>query len=470
MARNRRPRPLRASAPAQIRWAAPLHPRLPVRVAWIAANREQLPDPVVPIGLLQVAAALADRHELLHLDLCFEEDPVSSAVGFVGDARPDLVAIGLRNLHDNDWGPPDAAIRALAALVAALREVTGAPILLGGGGFSVLPGPLLEATGADFGIAGEGEVAAGLLLDALEAGGDPASVPGVWRLVEGRAVRPSRPAPAADLEALPIVDRRLVDRRHHLSTGIESVQTHRGCPLTCAWCTYPDIEGRFARLRPPAKVVEEFLHIRATAPEVNHVFVVDSVFNLPRRHAMEVCRALAEHGSPLPWTCYLNPLGLTPQLARAMHDAGCVGAEMGVDSGHDAVLKRLRKGFDTRRIREACAIARDAGIKVCPTWLLATPGETMDEVRTTLEFAASLPSDAQIFMVWNDASHAVEPLSPDQRSLREATLDLLRQVARSHPHWIVPPLRHRFNVHLFRSLRRRGFTGPLWQHLPTPHA
>jgi hypothetical protein len=70
-----------------------------MRIAFISANRETLPDAVIPIGILSVMAATPTRHEKLFWDLCFEPDPLETVARNLRESRPDLVAIGLRNLR-----------------------------------------------------------------------------------------------------------------------------------------------------------------------------------------------------------------------------------------------------------------------------------------------------------------------------------------------------------------------------------
>jgi len=437
-----------------------------VRIAFVAANREVLPDPVIPLGLLSVLEACPSTHERLFLDLCFEPEPERALRDFVREQKPELVALSLRNLQSADYSDAHSNVQAYARLVAAVREVSEAPVVLGGGGYSLMPEALLERLGADFGVAGEGEVVFPALVEALTTGGDTAEVAGLYRRVEGRAHAPRTMPPFVDLATLKFVSRRRVDRRHYAASGIESVQTKRGCPLHCSYCTYPTIEGHQSRLRPPSHVADELQHIRLEAPEVDHFFVVDSVFNQPRRHALAVSDAVAERGIDLPWTCYANPLGFDGELAEHMVAAGCVGIEVGSDSGSDTVLEKLGKSFDAAAIREAHRVAESAGLLDCHTFLLGTPGETLDEVKRSLDFIVDLAPSAAILMVWNDDAEALVPPSASPRTeLRQSILDLLSAQAASQGRWVVPPLGKRFDARRFSLLRRRGLSGPLWQHL-----
>jgi radical SAM superfamily enzyme YgiQ (UPF0313 family) len=127
-----------------------------------------MPDAVVPLGLLQVMAATPARHEKLFWDLCFEPDPLATVAHNLREYRPDLVAIGLRNLHNHAYTNITTNVDFYRRLVATVRANASAPVVLGGGGFSVMPQALMDELGADYGISGEGELAFARLLDELD--------------------------------------------------------------------------------------------------------------------------------------------------------------------------------------------------------------------------------------------------------------------------------------------------------------
>src|SRR6266850_1059889 len=103
-----------------------------MRVLLVSANREVLPSPVIPIGPLAVAASLRDKHEVRLLDLCFEDDPRSAVKSAIESFDPEVVGVGLRNLHTNAYDGMERLISGYAELVGWLRETTDVPIVLGG--------------------------------------------------------------------------------------------------------------------------------------------------------------------------------------------------------------------------------------------------------------------------------------------------------------------------------------------------
>jgi len=244
-----------------------------------------------------------------------------------------------------------------------------------------------------------------------------------------------------DMNSLQRPDRGLVDPRYYERFGIESLQTKRGCPLRCDYCTYPTIEGRVGRLRDPAAVVDELLALSEQQAGVAHVFVVDSVFNLPKGHAKAVCREMIRRGSTIPWTCYANPLGFDEELAELMALSHCAGMEVGADSGSDVTLDRLRKGFTTAQIRSFHDLARRAGIPDCHTFLLGTPGESFDDVLRTLDFIADLDPFRALLGIWIDDYEALDPdHARERRKLRESILQLLEEHKSKFAWWSIPSL------------------------------
>ena len=444
-----------------------------MRVAFVSLNREDMPDAVIPLGLLYVLANTPERHERVLLDLCFEEDPEAHTEERLASWRPDVVALGMRNIQNNDYSGVGDNLAYYSRVLAAVRRATDAPVVLGGGGFSVMPELLMQHLRPDFGIAGEGERAFPALLDQLElaAGGRPdraalAAIPNLYWLDGPEVVSTGRPSDFLDLAAVRRPARELLDPRHYAQYLTDSVQTKRGCSLGCDYCTYPTIEGNRSRVREPADVVDEIVETLAAHPVIEHFFVVDSVFNLPTAHAKAVCRELIRRGVGTPWTCYVNPLGFDRELADLMVAAGCAGVEIGSESGCDDVLDALRKGFDTALVRETHEICTAAGLRDCHTFILGTRTETMDHVHRTLDFITDLAPFAAILMVWTDDYEALEPaLAVRRRAFKGRILELLRGRQKEFPFWIIPPLGTNFGRRLLAALRRGGLTGPLWQHI-----
>jgi len=436
-----------------------------MRVLLVSANREKLPSPVVPIGPLAVAAALRDDHDVRLLDLCFEDDPRAAVEKAVGAFDPEVIGVGLRNLHTNAYDGMERLVAEYAELVTFIRAASTAPIVLGGPAYSLQPETLLARLGGDYGVVGEGERVFRELVDELSHGRAP---PRILRagaapppLLRTRRLYRGASWPVSDLDELPLPARDLVDPRYYAFDGTDNLQTKRGCAFACAYCDYPDLEGSKVRVRDPAAIAEEMV-ARAAVPGITHMFFVDSVFNVPRSHAIAVCEAIERRGNPLPWVCYASPVTLDEEVVRAMARAGCQGVEIGSDSGTPRMLEQLKKPFSIEHIVSSRALFRAYGVRDCHTFVLGAFDESPEEVKQTLAFVDSLDPDVAVFIVFMEDR---ETMSVGRARHRDAILQLLAEEAPKHSGWVVPELGIRFGGKINELVRRRGLKGPSWLHL-----
>jgi radical SAM superfamily enzyme YgiQ (UPF0313 family) len=436
-----------------------------MRVLLVSANREMLPSPVVPIGPLAVAAAIRDAHEVDLLDLCFESDAPGAIERAVREFDPEVVGLGLRNLHTNAYDGMEGLIAGYANLVRSFREVTDVPVVLGGAAYSLQPETLLARLDADFGVVGEGERAFRDVVDTLARGGEPPritrAVPAGSEVVKASLVRRAPARRTSDLDDLPLPARDLVDPRYYEFDGTDNLQTKRGCAFSCAYCDYPDLEGSKVRVRDPAAVADEML-ARSRVPGVTHMFFVDSVFNVPRSHAIAVCEEIERRNNPLPWVCYASPVALDDDVVRAMARAGCEGVEIGSDSGTPRMLSELKKPFSIEQIERSRALFREYGLLDCHTFVLGALDETADEVKETLAFVDRLDPAVAVFIVFMEDR---ETMTVHRARHRDAILRLLAEEAPKRRGWIVPELGIRFGAKITEIVKRRCLKGPSWIHL-----
>src|SRR3972149_11794132 len=129
-----------------------------MRVLLISANVEKLPDPVAPLGLAGLSSALKGRgHDVLCLDLCFEENIESALEKSLSNFAPEGIGLSLRNVDNVSYPHTVSYLPFYRELVEHCRQLSQAPIFLGGSGFTLMPEALLRYLGADGGAIGGGE-------------------------------------------------------------------------------------------------------------------------------------------------------------------------------------------------------------------------------------------------------------------------------------------------------------------------
>ena len=361
------------------------------RVLLVSTNRERQPYPVVPNGLACIASALDDAgHTVSFLDLCFAADPVASARRAAIEFRPDVIGVSVRNIDNSDA----IALRhytpeAREVLHSLRRASPEAKVIAGGAAFGVAPEALFRDLGVDYAVAGDGERASVALVDALSSGRPVEALPGLVRDRNG-TVAFTPPGEDADLDSLPRPSlHRWVDLARYQRHGATiPIQTKRGCVYKCIYCTYRNVEGWGYRTRDPEMVADEIEELKIKAG-VSHFDFVDSTFNSPPGHAIQVCEAIARRklGVHLDTTNF-TPATASPELLGAMRAAGFRSLGITAESASDTVLETLEKGFNAAKVREVAERVENFGIKALWIFLVGGPGETTKSIEETLEFAA----------------------------------------------------------------------------------
>ena len=343
----------------------------------------------LPLGLACVAqAAEASGHEPQLLSMSASADWEKDVRRSIEQFSPDVIGLSVRNIDDQNMQSPRFLLEGLKSVVAACRDCSSAPVVLGGAGYSIFPESVLEYLGADIGIRGEGERAFPALLSWLQHGRQGSPPPGT-------NLPNASHAPVVfshDLSGFSLPQPRVwLDFPGSQEQRIP-VQTRRGCPLDCSFCSTSSIEGRPIRLRSADSVVRWLATLREKG--FRHFHFVDNTFNLPPHYAKELCRKLIEAELGLDWWAIIYPKWLDAELAELMARAGCSLVSLGFESGSDAILPQLNKHFTCAEVREVSKALVAVGIQRQGFLLLGGPEETRETVEESLGFAESLRLEA----------------------------------------------------------------------------
>jgi len=354
-----------------------------MRVALVNPNR--IKPPISPLGLEYVAEGLlAAGHEVNILDLCWEEQPDMAIPAFFNSREYGLVGISIRNTDDCSFATRESFLPGYSSIVETIRKHSGALIVAGGVGFSVMPDPVMAITGVDAGVIGDGEFTLAGIADRSQRQASWEDLPNL--VLHRNGVSRRNPVSAVPLSRMPPMSRTLVDnRKYYLEGGQAGIETKRGCPMGCVYCADPLAKGSSVRLRPPEDVVAELG--RLLAQGIEHVHICDSEFNVPEDHALEICGEIIRGGlgDRIHWYAYCKPGPFSRKLARQMRCSGCRGINFGADSGDEGMLGRLGRDFGPSEILSAARLCRENGIAVMFDLLLGAPGETRESIARTIE-------------------------------------------------------------------------------------
>ena len=361
-----------------------------MRVLLIAANTEHITMLTLPLGLGLVAAATRRAgHEVTFLDLLTVVDPLEAVRQAIQQARPEVIGISVRNIDDQSHSSPRMLVAKVGDVVAQCRAHSAAPIVLGGPGYSIFPVEVLALLGADLGVWGDGEEVFPALLERLQSGQDPLGLPGVLQR-GGRA--PAERASVAGFDVMPLWDDVLTASLAPTDPELWlPLQSRRGCPNGCSYCSTERIQGYQIRCRPTQLVAEQVGRLAAAG--FRRIYFVDNSFNIPRSYSVELCQGLQAVTPSVQWRCILYPQHVDEDLVALMAKAGCREVALGFESGSRRILREMNKRYSPDEVKETSDLLRKHGIRRFGFLLLGGPGEDRDSVEESLAFAAALGLD-----------------------------------------------------------------------------
>lgn len=481
-------------------------------VLLINSNREQMPNPAMPIGLCMVASALEDAGcQVTFCDLTFSRSPERDVVAAIERSRAEVIGVSVRNIDNCNFERPLFFLPEIKRrVIATIRQrVPDVPIVIGGPAVNVSGFELLHFLEADYAVIGEGEVAMPALVAALIAGDDPQVIAGVLARNGLTPVTDTAPAFGNDrvFRHEPVAGRALAADINNSSSRVErwlnlsryarhgapySIQTKRGCALRCSYCVYNSIEGRAYRLRDPQAITDEIARVYRDHG-VRKVDFVDSTFNLPVKHTLELCQALA--GQRLAKlqlsTMGINPAAVDQQQISAMEAAGFTNVMCTPESASDLTLRSLQKGYGREAVVRAARQLSKSKLATFWFFMFGAPGESRQTVAETLAFCRDeIPPQHMVLFATGIRIYSGTPLEKRLKAQGWFAQDdpllepswylspeielaelyqMLTDAARQHANWMTNAetiLDAKAAALLKNMLKLIGLRGPFWQHLP----
>ncbi len=345
------------------------------RIFFIAANVTKEPYPVYPLGMAVVSGALIQAGHTVHqYDFLAADRSVERLQREITEFDPDFLCFSMRNIDNVDsfTSHREWYLDSVRDLLAIARTHSKAPVICGGPGVSIIPEAILDYVGGDYGVQGEGEWAICRLIEALNKGESPA------RITDGKD-HPLGPSEQASAEYVP----EFVEF-YEAASGIINLQTKRGCPFKCSYCTYPLLEGSTFRPRDPIKVVDDVERLQQRYG-ANDFFFTDSVFNDADGHYLHVVNELLRRNLKIRWGSYITPRSGDWENLALMKEAGLYAIELGTDASTNTTLKAMQKGFTFEEVIDFNELCVKLKLPVAHFIIFGGPDETMETVAEGLE-------------------------------------------------------------------------------------
>lgn len=264
------------------------------------------------------------------------------------------------------------------------------PVCLGGPYVTTIREEIFKRTPADFAIYGEGEITFSELIDHLKGKRNQKDISGLMYIDhDGNCViNPPRPH-IKDLNQLPFPAYDILPMERY---PLHRMVTSRGCPFACSWCNSSSIWNRTYRTRDAASMVGEIELLLSKYGKKIFVFG-DNSFNIDLNRVESFCDLLISRNIKILWSISLRADIMTRELAFKMKEAGCYNVSIGIESASNEILSRIGKSTTIEKISAGIKMVKDAGIEVLSQFVIGNPGDTLETVRQSIEYAKTSGCD-----------------------------------------------------------------------------
>ncbi len=252
--------------------------------------------------------------------------------------------------------------------IAAQYRDAGIPTVMGGIHASMCPKEALQFVDAV--VAGEAETVWQDVLADLHAGR-------LCQMYRG-TMDPEARGPRARRELF------------HSDYRFASIQTSRGCPLDCDFCSVTAFNGRRYRRRTPSTVLDEL----ETIPQELLFFVDDNLIGYgthDREQTLEIFQGMVERGINKNWFCQASlNVADDPEILEWASRAGCRMIFLGIEAEDGDALESVNKRLNVKRGAGSYSQVFDrihaAGIAVLGAFVFGMDSDTPDKLRRRAEY------------------------------------------------------------------------------------
>jgi len=351
------------------------------KILLISANQYADPYPVYPIGLSYLSTYL--KEHLTDFDISIADlnfNTIEELIEDIIKTNPKYIGISFRNIDDVNSINKKFFVTQYKKIIDQIRSVSEAKIIIGGSGFSIFPELMFNTLKPDFGIYGEGEDTLLKLIENLEKNTDYSGLSRLLYQKNDRCIFNKNESYFSDL-ALNFEDQ-LLDF-YWKKSGMLNVQTKRGCPDNCIYCTYPLIEGKKVRTLNTDKIIDTLKKLYYQKG-IDYIFFTDSVFNISNNYNYELAEKIIASGIKISWGGYFTFTHLDENLLKILKKSGLKHVEFGTEAISDTTLKTYGKNFTVNDVLEKSALCNKLEIDYAHFLILGGYGETNQTINETI--------------------------------------------------------------------------------------
>ncbi len=356
-------------------------------------------QPYPPLGTILAAAYLRKHnYEVALFDTMFCHSPLE-ITSLLESFKPDILVV-----YDDGFNYLTkmclSNMRDAAFVMQELAKKARCKVIVSSSDASDHYKKYLEHS-ADFVIIGEGEKSLLELVQGINNGlPNFANIQGIaYKNKDLEIVKTAPRAVSANLDEFPLPAWDLVDIKPYRERWMQkhgyfsiNVATTRGCPYKCNWCAKP-IYGNKYNMRSVSHVVQELTYLKEKF-NFDHIWFCDDIFGLKRSWVSDFADEVQKLDLKFRYKIQSRAdLLVQEQYVTSLALSGCDEVWMGAESGSQKILDAMDKGTTVDEIRKARALLKTHNIKAALFLQFGYPGETSEDVQSTIDLVKELMPD-----------------------------------------------------------------------------
>jgi anaerobic magnesium-protoporphyrin IX monomethyl ester cyclase len=294
----------------------------------------------------------------------------------------------------NDFKPSIVGIYCCSALIGCVRMVAklakeydqATTVIVGGPHPSAIGIEMLDDPNIDVSVLGEGERTMVDILQAIDDGKPFSGIKGIIYRDGQRIVDAGSREYVDDLDSFgspyEYVSRVLKDHEKFPKSAFQFVMTTRGCKDNCLFCGSRYVFGRKIRHRSVKEVTEELKFLVDMG--IHQVSFLDDTFTLDKEYTRQLCNSIIRNLRGLRWSCVTRADAVDDRTLALMKKAGCREIAIGIESGNNEMLRKMRKRITLESALDAARLIRKNRINFVAFFMIGFPGETEKTINDTL--------------------------------------------------------------------------------------
>ena len=278
--------------------------------------------------------------------------------------------------------------RSACMLAKLAKEVDKRIIVIVGGPHSSMVGAnVLSCADIDISVKGEGEVTIVDLLRSIDGKKSLSDIQGIFYKKDGKITENAKREFIDDLDSLCFPHENaaevLKDFSKYPPSAFSYIFATRGCPYNCFFCGSRRIWSRRARYRSSRSIISEIKSLQERG--LKSVSFSDDTFGVTKKRIKEISDAIRTQCASIKWSCELHVKLIDEEIVDTMKAGGCHALQVGIESGNNEILKKIRKNITIEEAIRACNIVKRHGINLEVFFIVGFPDDTVETLMDTID-------------------------------------------------------------------------------------